>query len=281
MIRNLRVRSLELDFLEVLWEIEDASCNPLDLSFVVERSESAGGPFAPVSPSLRDRYMFVDGNLPQGNQWRALYYRIRVTQLGRGTYVSASVSQEPEADLIALELRRHHQLLFREFAGRQCWVLPARTFGARCSCWNPTLKQRTRSRCIACFDTGFVGGYLAPIETWVSIDPAVSNENNMNVGAAQPVNTTARTGYYPNLKPRDIIVEMENKRWRIANVSAPEHGRAQIYQELTLHLIPLGDIEYRFKVVPQEALRYMWGSPERNFSNPQNLENAGFSRTPT
>lgn len=280
MIHNLRVRSLELDFLEISWEVT-ATGNPLDLYFTVERSESPGGPYTPISPALQDRYVFVDGNLPQGNLWRVLYYRVRVRQVGRsGEYVSPEVQQEPEPDLIALEIRRHHQLLFREFAGRKCYLLPTRTFGPRCTCWNETLQQRTRSRCLTCYDTSFVGGYMAPMEMWISIDPAASAEANTNVGTAQSLNTTARTGYYPALKPRDVIVELENKRWRVANVSTPEHARSPVYQEVSLHLIPLGDIEYRYKVLPQSALRYMWGAPERNFTNPANLETAGTPRPP-
>ena len=42
---NLLVRSFSLDFLEVMWEIEDTSLDPHDYNMYVVRSESPMGPW--------------------------------------------------------------------------------------------------------------------------------------------------------------------------------------------------------------------------------------------
>src|SRR5206468_1320208 len=151
------------------------------------------------------------------------HYLLRLSHVPSGDSLDVGpVAKEPEADLLALELRRHATLLFREFAGRRCWVLPVRTFGARCECWNATLQQRRRSGCVLCFDTGFIRAYLSPIETWIQFDPSSKSEQTTNTGAQQQSNTTARLAYYPPLRPRDLIVEGENRRWRVVQVSQTE-----------------------------------------------------------
>jgi hypothetical protein len=76
---------------------------------------------------------------------------------------------------------------------------------------------------------------------------------------------------YPLLKPDDMIVEMENRRWRVVRVATTERLRAVVHQELTLHEIVKGDIDFQVPVNLQD-LSLVEPSPERNFSNPQNLE---------
>lgn len=276
-VRNLRVRSLDLDFNEITWEIEtfvSAKADLLDYTFTLLRSESPEGPFDVIMPATPDRYIFIDNSVKSGNIFRHYYYRVRVTEIATGeTKDTASVTLEPEADLIATELRKHMNLLFREFVGRRCWVLPVRTFGQRCQCWDQTLQKRTRSGCRTCYDTGFIRGYMSPIESWILIDPTANTQQQTNVGELQQQNTTARMSFYPALKPRDLIIEPENARWRVVQVSQTEQVRAPVHQEISMHLVPRSDIEYRIPLHTDTALKDMWLSPSRNFTNPHTLEN--------
>lgn len=272
-VRELRVRSLDVDFNELTWKLADTSEDLLDYTFQVQRSESPSGPFDNLSITFQDKYNFVDNTLVTGHRWRKYFYQLAVVHVPSGASGTfGPVSKDPDPDLIALELRRHMQLLFREFAGRRCWVLPVRTFGQRCSCYNQTLKNRTRSGCQLCYDTGFVRGYLSPIESWMQFDPSPKSEQNTNVGAQQQSNTTARLVYYPPLKPRDVIVEPENRRWRVVQVNQTEQGRAAVHQEVQLHEIPPKDIEFSLTINLQNALSNLWLNPSRNYTNPQTLE---------
>jgi len=271
-VRNLKVRSLDLDMFEVSWEVADTTLDILDYTFQVLRSESPAGPFDDASVPFQDRYVFVDNVTYVGDRWRFLHYVIRVTHVPSGKVQDfGPITHEPEPDLIALELRRHMQLLLHEFSGRRCWVLPVRTFGQRCpACWDNRLYKRIKSQCVTCFDTGFARGYMHPIETWIQIDPSAKSEQVTNVGSMQQSNTTARLGYYPPLKPRDLIVEPENRRWRVNAVSMTEHVRAPVHQEVQIHEVPQRDIEFSIPLVLDQALRDVFFSPPRNFSNPQN-----------
>lgn len=275
-VRRLRVRSLDVDLNEISWEIGPTSEDILDYTFKLRRSEGAEGPYEDLTPEMEDKYLFIDNNIRRGNQYRQYFYRLDVRHKSSGDVQSNGPAQrEEEPDLIGRELRMRMNLLMREFAGRRCWILPVRTFGQRCSCWNETLGKRRRSGCLTCFDTGFVFGYMSPIESWVQIDPYPKAEQNTSVGPLQQSNTTARFGAYPPVKPRDLLIEGENNRWRVVQVNSTQKHRSPVHQEVQVHRIPETDIEYRIELKLDQALRAIWLSPSRNWTNPQNLEAVG------
>jgi len=272
-VDEIGVRSLDVDFFEITWKIRSTSEDLLDYTFQVLRSQGAMGPFDAVSPEMDDRFFFIDNNVRRSHDFRIWFYKIRVKDKQTGAVKDFGPADPgPEADLIAMELRKHMNLLFREFIGRRCWVFPIRTFGQRCLCWNPTLQKRTHSHCLTCFDTGYVRGYMTPIESWISIDPDQKSEQNTNTGPTTQSNTTARMGFFPPVKPRDLIVEPENQRWRIVQASGTEQVRAPVHQEIQIHKIPSSDIEYRIQFDIGDALKNLWLSPARNYTNPHNLE---------
>lgn len=273
-VEDLKVRSLDVDFNEVSWTVRTTFEDIFNYTFQVTRSEGPEGPFTPVTEEFEDHYLFLDNNIRFMHEERTYYYKLVVREKRTGESKEFGPTyRTPDADLIAIELRKHMNLLFREFIGRRCWVFPARTFGSRCrECWDPSLQKRTKSQCLTCYDTGFTGGYLRPIEAWVSIDPYPKSEQNTNVGPLQQRDTTGRVGYWPPLKPRDVIVEAENQRWRVVNVSTTQQLRAPVHQEISLHKIPTSDIEYKIPLDLGVALKDLWLLPARNMSNPQNLE---------
>ena len=273
-VRELKVRSLDVDFLEISWKIDDITTDVLDYTFQLQRSEAVAGPWDVLSPPFQDKYLFYDRTHRPFHAGRLLQYQLVVTDIRDGSQKTfGPVDAQADADIITLELRRHMGLLLREFTGRRCWVLPVRTFGQRCSCWNPTLQKRIRSGCRSCYDTGFMRGYMAPIEAWIQFDPGSSlTEQNTNTGPTHQINTTARCVDIVHLKPRDILVESENRRWRVVAVNQTEHGRAPIHLELQVHAIPSSDIEYAYEIPLNEALRDLYLSPARNFTNPQTLD---------
>jgi hypothetical protein len=183
-----------------------------------------------------------------------------------------------EPDLIAAEIQMRERLVWSEYAGRKCFVYPVRTFGQRCpNCYDGPdrgkgfTSQRRRSRCVTCYDTSFVRGYHSPIEIFMQIDPSDQAVQTLPVGETQQTDTSARLPNFPQLKPRDIIVEAENRRWRVVKVKPTERLRSIIHQELVMHEITPGDIEFQIPVNLAD-LRDFEPSPERNFTNPHTLE---------
>ena len=275
-LRSLKVTSLDVDFHEVSWEVENfpsGQVDMLDYTFQVLRSESQEGPYDAITPAFEDRFNFVDNNVLVLHRWRQFHYKIRVTEKSSGDFEDfGPISITPQPDLVAIELRRHMRLLFQEFAGRRCIVLPVRTFGQRCECWNSTLQATTRSGCQACYDTGFLRGYMHPVEAFIQVDPSAKSAQNLNVGKTHQDNTTLRMGFYPDIKPDDLIIEPENKRWRVVQQNQTEHSRSPVHQEIQVHRIPEKDIEYKIPVKFGEELKNLFFTPARNFTNPQNLQ---------
>jgi len=277
--QNLRVRSLSLDSLEVTWEIANTTLDPYDFTWEVLRSESPEGPWDPMAGPFSDRYRFLDDRVNLLHRWRQLYYRIRSTQKAdpQNVEVSKSATNIAEPDLIALEIQMLEQTVLREFNGRMCWLFPKRTFGQYCPhCMDisrGSTMRKLRSGCPTCIDAQFARGYLDPIQLWIQFDPSMEADQQIQTGATQQSNTSARMGAYPIVKPDDIFVEIENRRWRVIRTSGTERLRAPVHQELTLHEIVPGDIEFELPVNIQD-LAALEPSAERNFSNPQNLEAA-------
>lgn len=285
-VTKITVRSFDLDRLDIYWEIDQVAAPPLGSStqheiynytFQVLRSEAAVGPFDALGTPLQDSYHFRDVEVHLLHKWRQYFYKIRVTNrtTGETKDFGPAASLEPEGDLIAHEIIRQEDLLFREFIGRKCFLFPVRTFGPRCSCFDPVAARRTRSSCNLCFGTGYLGGFMSPVEVFVQIDPFPKKPQASSLQEIQASDTTARMISFPPVSPRDILVESENRRWRVEAVSATQRLRATVRQELQIHEIPKGDIEYAIPVnIDQRALK---PSAERNFTNPQNLDNEDFS----
>lgn len=281
-IVDFKVRSLDVDSKEVSWASTAGGDDALDYTFQVLRSESPEGPFDVITPAFEDRWLFVDRRIPTGDKHRKLWYRLRVTKKSTQAFVDTeSASQQAEADLIAQTIRRNEMTLFTQVIGRACWLFKVRTFGSRCrSCWDPMLHKRTRESCLDCFDTSFLRGFHNPIETYIQIDPAAKTQQNNAQQITQTVVTTARMSFYPEVVPLDVIVEAENKRWRVMKVDTTERLRATVQQVLTLHQIDQSDIEYKLPINLEVALRDIQPSPVRMFENPTDLNSAIENRTP-
>lgn len=272
------VRSFSLDWLEFTWEIENTELDPFDFDWYVERSESPEGPWDPLAGPFSDRYRFIDNRVNLQHRWRQLYYRIRSVEKANADNVAYSSwsTLGAEPDLIAQEIQLLERTVWREFTGRKCYLIPVRTFGQYCPhCMDVSgigsTFRKLRSNCLTCYDTKFARGYLNPIEIYIQFDPSPKTQQLQGTGETQQSNTTARMSNFPLVKPRDLIVEAENRRWRVVQVSSTERLRAKVHHELMLHEIVKGDTEFQIPIDPGD-LRDLEPSPERNFSNPQNLE---------
>lgn len=269
------MRSLSVDYNEVSWELEPTTADVLDFTFQVLRSEGAEGPYDELCAQFDDQYLYVDNAIKSLDRYRQHHYKVRVRCKASDKfwdYGPASTGQE--ADLIASELRQHIALLMREFIGERCAIFPVRTSGQRCpECWSESLKKRTRSGCRTCWDTSFIRGYMHPIESWISRDPAPAREQFSSVGKLQQTDTTYRTLYYPPLKPGDLLVSLsDNVRYKITQVSRTKHVGTPVHQEVQIHEVPQSAIEYLIPLELCDVLRNVFLKPERTFTNPQQLE---------
>ena len=211
------------------------------------------------------------------HKWRTLYYKLRIVDTTtQEAKEFGPTAQQGEPDLIALEIQRQEDVLFREYIGRRCWLFPVRTFGPKCTCYDKVAGRRTKSNHMPCFDTGYLGGFLAPVECYIQFDPDSKNPSLSPLGGEQqPINTSIRLLSFPPVKPKDILVESENKRWRVVTVNTTQRLRATVHQEVTVHEIPRGDIEFKLPINVSD-LRNLNPAAERNFTNPQHCDQTDY-----
>jgi hypothetical protein len=246
---SLRVSGFELDYMVVTWEVDLENDDALAVTYDVERAESPAGPFDKIVEGFKDRYVLRDYIAPaQRRVWASIYYRV-TAHTPSGDVVSEAKTCDPRPPLDGMEISRLHNKLLKEYVGRPVATLGIRTFGDRCSsCYDRVTGRRTASKCAVCWNTGFQRGYHKPIMAYMQIDPEMRQQTNTSELVSEQAMTSARLSVYPLLKPRDLIIEGEGRRWRVANVRRTERLRAPIHQEVSLTLITPGDIEYKIPI---------------------------------
>lgn len=280
-VTRLTCRSLNLDHLDLFWEIASVPAPRTDEDmheifnyhfFILRAGDSPQGPYEQIGGPFLDTYSFRDVQVSLLHKWREYFYKLKIIDRRTGESLESDpVSHgDPPPDLLAAEIIRQEDMLWREYAGRRCWLFPKRTFGPRCTCWDPIQNRVKRGNHLPCFGTGFLGGFMSPIECWVQIDPNPKQSQHLSIGELQPGDTTARASSYPPISPHDILVETENRRWRVMTVGGTERLRTAVHQEFSLHEIPRGDIEYALPI--KVNLQALEPAAARNYTNPQNID---------
>lgn len=248
-VTNISVSSYFFDRIEVSWEISDTSEDVHDYTFTLARSESEGGPWDTLADGLEDRYAFTDTSVDLRNFHRNYYYRIGVVRKSDSeTAWSKASTRAPRVSLYAAEVRRREAVYFRKVVGRKALWFPRRTFGQRCRCWHPIQGIKLKGHCRECFGTGYVKGYLNPIEIWIQFDPSTKSNEMLPDVETQQVMTVARVPGYFAIKPKDVVVEEENRRWRVVHAIPTERLRATLHNTFRLSEITPTEIEFSLPV---------------------------------
>lgn len=252
MFDSVSVRELYIDTMEVSWKVTYS----LDLTytaFIVERSEAFQGPFEEVSQPLTstasgislETYQHLDA-IKNLHRHRTLYYRVKAVDWRDQSEIAVSNvewSRLPR-DLIAMEIARRHNLLLRRFTGTPAYAYTAKTFGSKCSCWDPLKMRQRRSDCDECYNTGYSGGFLSPIPLFLSEDVDMRQVQIVDWGELRPEEKSSWTGHYPLLNPRDIIIT-DVDRYRVVNVRTINKKKSIVMQWLRLEKLDKSHVEWR------------------------------------
>jgi len=284
-VTNIRVRSFDLGYLDIYWDIEPSFEDITNYEFVVEKSDNEFGPYHDLTVPFVNLFHVRDSTVRgQKNYYNKIYYRIRVEKRGgseQSTFPEvggAKLAAMP--DLTALEMARLNNLKLKEFSGRKVWIFPKKKSGQRCKlCYDEVAQRRVRSNCATCYDTSWVGGYNSPVQSYGMIVSPNEQTIHANFGDVQNENTTMLLGNYPEISEGDLIIEAENIRWRVASsIAKVKKSRALIRQQAAIHRVPTGDIEYKIPLnLTTDQVRDLIASPERNYTNPQTLESSKLS----
>ena len=285
-VTNIRVRSYDLGYLDVYWDLAPCFEDVLQYEFVVQRSGAEYGEYEDISAPLIDRYHLKDNAVPgRHDKYSKVYYRVLVRDRRTSDTKTFPVDGPGIAlgalpDLAAMEMARLERLKLAEFKGRMVWVYKRRAFGQQCTvCYDPVMQRHTSSNCSMCYNTSWVGGYHAPVQTHAQIVTPSEQTVHANIGKVQPQNTYALLGNIPEVFEGDLVVEAENVIWRVAtNLSKVKKARALIRQQVPLHQVQQEDIEYTIPLSIDESTRKdLLASPSRNYTNPQTIRSEGLA----
>lgn len=279
-VTNIRVRSFDVSYLDIYWDVAPCYEDLNDYEFVLQLSDAEFGPYHDLTPGMVDVFHVRDNTVTgQHSFYHQRYYRVMVRKRAdpaqSKTYPDLGGAKlEAPPDLYALEMARINNLKLQEFMGRKIWVFPRKQAGQRCGvCFDRVMNRKTRAACPTCFDTTWVGGFHQPVQVYgIVVSPGESTAPT-NFTKVQNENTTLLLGNYPELSEGDVVVEAENVRWRVGGeIQKIRKARALIRQQAPIHRIPKSDIEYSLPIrLSEEAVKNLMASPERNFTNPHSL----------
>lgn len=269
-VRNIRVYTLDRDALTVTWEIGETQEDLSLYTVSVWRAEAAAGPYNRVSMEMisQDVYDFEDRGVNLYSKWREFFYRIRLTKASDQSYVDfgstdyrkvldgadpGGVISEAPPDLEALESIRRFDMVLREYAGRRVLVLSERTWGQRCpNCWDYLKRRRTLSGCAHCYDVGVAGGYFTPIQAFAMKPAGQQLVQLTQVFEMQPNDQVMMLSSKPRVKPRDLIIDIDGRRWRVLAISRSEKGWALTRQTVQVRMISRDQAEYKIPVTESD-----------------------------
>lgn len=184
------------------------------------------------------------------DRWRVPYYKLTIVDLNghTRTYGPLRVNQGLDGVAINAINATNAQLRF----GGNVVLIYQRKFDIsdRCSnCWDAKLRKPTMSNCPVCFNTGFEGGYYAPILTLATIVPDI--KANVPGDATRQVSTvSALFSNYPVLRPKDLVYEMgTGERYRVFRIDPAEaRQRMLVNQNVIMEALNTSDIEHRLEV---------------------------------
>jgi hypothetical protein len=157
--------------------------------------------------------------------------------------------------------------MLRRFTGVNGFLLKAKRYGTRCSCVDPDSNEVGNSAHLACYGTGYVGGYHPPVPSFfANTDPTTTKEQvayNQERGTIKPTVTWGRvTGTLPIVHRDAFVATGSDDRYYVHTVKeAATRAGVPIVYTVELRLAPRSDILYAFEVTRPDDPAPDWKTP--------------------
>lgn len=254
-IDQVTVSSYDLTSLTVSWTFEETWEDLTSYTINVYRSHnepvySVSGGFTLIYSGISavDTAEYEDTTVSgyRSYKWSDFYYA--VVPYYSPTTTSGAMSTPARLTTIpdprAKEIIRREALAFKtRYGGKMFLVLKRKKTGTRCSaCYDSIMMRRTKENCVTCYDTSWVGGYWDPIQVSGSMS-AMPRQTAINTfGEWEPQDGFIRLGPTPVLSPQDVIIDIQNRRWRVSDIRPLEKGQYIIQQQARLTRIVNTDV---------------------------------------
>ncbi len=258
-IDNIRVISPSLTSLIVSWEIYETweDLGPYHVNIYRSNTPQwdtssfvliASG----LDPATTSEYedTSVSGYLT--NLWQDFYYTVVpiITTSNVSGLVPNPTRLQTEMNLTAKEIIRRKDLaLLPRYGGSTFFLLKRKKTGTRCTnCWDSIIQRRTKTNCATCYDTNWVGGYFPPITFYGSLGGAPRRTLIHLFGEWETQDSFMKTTSYPIISPQDVVVDIQNRRWRVLDMQPIEKNQYTITQQVRLTRVSNLDVVQQYLV---------------------------------
>lgn len=239
---------------QVAWVMEPAFDAPGPWTFTLERAHAASADDWRSLAETVDQPWLFDNNPELAQHDRATFYRVRLVDGDGKVHISQPVSTQNTWGhydwRLMKEILRKESMLQRKKTGARGVLLKRKLWGDPCTtCVDPNTSSVLNPHCPDCFGTSFVGGYHAPLEYWLTLDPSQRMKRLQgDGGVVTAVFETARALAWPNPEGNDVWVQLDtNRRFRIGDDIAAigRHRGVDLLLQLHLEELPQSNVVYQ------------------------------------
>lgn len=220
-------------------------------------SETISDAVLPVGPQSEVKVTYYyQKNKVQTNLDKKVFYRVTSVAVEDGEFIETPLSyaqpknhrEVENLDYIWREgIRRNNWIL--EQGGERVKVFLHKISGEPCYCGRDPrtmeYSQQPDLKCMACYGTGFVGGYEGPFDIIIAPDDAERTVRQSPRGRHLSHTQDVWTGPNPLLTQRDFIVKQTNERYSIGGITKPSARGNVLQQAFQINYLDEQDIRYK------------------------------------
>lgn len=247
-VKSINVLPIKPDRVLVKWCFEPTFEDFNNFQFSLQKSASPESEYETIY-TFTDNNQFVD-IADYRRLWTSLNYRIvSKDKISGKEHISSPAQMGYAPNLEALEIIRRNDILLknkRHGIGVPVAVFIRKHEGARCECWDIDKKRSRKSNCDDCFGTGFYNGVYPPIITWANLTPDNKTNPLPQWGETEPNDTRLFFSNYPEISPKDVIVEPTLMRvWIVESVETSARRGHMLHQLVTVSFLDRNNAFYK------------------------------------
>lgn len=256
-IRNFFAWPSTRDTALLTWELSV----PEWINLRVERTADGGDPV--VLTRLFNSEQYTDVTVPLASLTREIVYKIFV-EGGDEVPVAVAVLGDTVVNPVAEIATVGQRALLRSRGMPTVWWA-AKSTGTRCTCWDPIRRRILDENCQLCHGSGRRDGYGGPTLIYVMTETV--EQRNVSVQAGGELEQSGRTLWTNadvRLRPRDVLILPDSKRYRVDSVNQFTSIGTRTRQVCRCLEINPSDVEFDLQV-PADILAQLQRQPNRAF----------------
>ena len=198
----------------------------------------------------RDNNARIIAPLPRRRRWEDTFYKVVIKRVRTGEddeILESEIHGAMEGvSPYAVQLASICRMRLRQVTGQRWWYYRRKTSGPRCrTCYDTTRKRVTKSNCRACYGTTYEGGYDPRQQLYLGTLPAQEMIQKQIFADIEASATAFWTTNEYDIHIGDLLVEHNNRRWKVTEVNNREYQRTMYRQDLRVDEVSPDDIVFQ------------------------------------